>query len=529
MNVDSEVGGLQDEKNEIKERPVHLRYKSLQDGTLTENCHFQAHDYKPPVPDPKALSAKASDFILGVGYGKLTHQSSKANYSRSNKTSGRKQGAFGSSRHLMYPEKTGKTPPGAAKIQALLQEMQPFPPFTPSTHVKHLSDGSGYADSNSGRVYLMSPITTPSPQTRRLIDVYLDKKKKDVVINAQGITRNRVSDCFQTLDEYGKVKITLPDNDHLLNEIGALDNISKKRFWETNIVEIEVDLRNMTAAVTEEKSEDPMDKDGVRAGNGKGKGVEVYVPTVMDQMTQLGKDFFKYATTIRISIHFQTPCDGSIAPNASFVANKSGKWNYPDHKISVGTPGFAMIEELSAKLNELQSVESIEVVVHNAQASTTLPFTLEQLYYALPFYDLDFTGWQLKWQGNYMTEAVDVGHFPTILLDKERNKWLWEKRKAQQEKDRQGHQERLETEERVKRLGEPYGPPKMSAFVDGEGRLYQPYNISPVPRPKAAPVAVAELAQTANPTEKPKPAEKFIPKRSEKTRKRSVKKIPGQI
>ena len=29
-----------------------------------------------------------------------------------------------------------------------------------------------------------------------------------------------------------------------------------------------------------------------------------------------------------------------------------------------------------------------------------------------------------------MSEPVDVGHFPIILLDKERNKWLWAKKKA---------------------------------------------------------------------------------------------------
>ena len=439
MIIDGEVkisieGTGLEEANDGAKQLRGLSLKSMRNKRLEENHYFQgAEDLKmlkkeieKTAVTSKTLSATASHFVPGVVHGKH-HQPEAASSSQSKKSPNRKQGQPGAFRPTRHNKRRHKPSPDPAKIHGCIPEMQPFPSFTPNTHPKHPSDDSTNSQPSSGGVSFSTVLTTPQ-SLRRVIDIRVNKKKKDIVINANSVYRNRVNNCIQTLTAEGDIVINPPDlfnPGNILNEIAALDDNAKKYYWQTNVVQIEVDLRNIPTIVDGKKDiakvvaaeTDVNDKS-------KGKEVAAHTSTVMNQIARLGPDFYDYATEIHIDIQFPAPHNGFFDPRAPTITNKQGKWIYPDHSVSVGTPGFAILEKLAAELDKVVSIKSLDVILHNAHASATVPFTLEQLYYALPFYELQFTEWQLKWQGNYMSEPVEVGHFPLILLDKERNKWL---------------------------------------------------------------------------------------------------------
>ena len=530
MIIDGEVKisikegtGLEEAKDGPKQL-LGLPFKSMRNKSLGENHCFQgAEDLKMlkkkemeknAVATSKPLSATASHFVPSAVHGKH-HQPAAAGSSQSKKSSTRKQSQSRASRPTRHNKRRPKPSPCPAKIDGHIPEMQPFPPFTPNTHAMHPSNDSTDSQPSSGGASLCTALTTPQP-LRRVIDIRVNQKKKDIVINANSVYRNRVNNCIQTLTPEGDIVINPPDPfnpGNILNEIAALDDYAKKHYWQTNIVQIEVDLRNIPTVVVDEKKGDAsIEKKGIAKvvaletkvnDKSKGKEVVTHTPTVMDQITRLGPDFYDYATDIHIDIQFPAPRDGFLAPRAHTTANKQGRWIYPDHNISVGTPGFVILEKLAVELDKVVSIKSLEVILHNAHASATVPFTLEQLYYALPFYDLQFMDWQLKWQGNYMSEPVEVGHFPLILLDKERNKWLWGKKKAAQEKERLERLAQNKIDEKVFITYSTIGP-------NAPLPLFKP-----VPKPAPKPVANPGTKPTERHTVLlPLPPFKHLPKPS---------------
>lgn len=499
--------GHEEAKDGPKQLPG-LPFKSMRNKSLEENHYFQgAEDLKmlkkkemekKAAATSKPLSATASHFVPGTVHGKH-HQPAAAGSSQCKKSLTRKQGQPGAFRSTRHNKRRPKPSPGPAKVHGFLPEMRPFPPFTPNPHAKHPSNDSTDSQPSSGGGSLSTLLSTPQ-SLRRVIDIRVNKKKKDLVINANSVYRNRVNNCIQTLTPEGDIVINPPDPfnpGNILNEIAAFDDNAKKNYWQTNVVQIEVDLRNIpTVVVNEKKGDANVEKKDIAKvvaaetkvnDKSKGKEVVAHTPTVMDQIMRLGPDFYDYATDIHIDIQFPAPRDGSLAPRAHTVTNKQGKWIYPDHSVSVGTPGFVILERLAVELDKIVSIKSLEVILHNAHASATVPFTLEQLFYALPFYDLKFMEWQLKWQGNYMSEPVEVGHFPLILLDKERNKWLWEKKKAAQEK------------ERLERLAQQKIDKKVFITYSAIGPNAPLPLFKPVPKPAPEPVA----NPATKPTKKP--------------------------
>ena len=430
-------------KNKEKEVPQNLRFRSYATNTL-DTKNFQPPGYIPkkvqPVAKADVLSAKSPAFVPGVPQGKETQQPAAASASRAQQTAVNKpghDGAFGSTRQ----SKVAPNPSaGFGNFQDLVKE---FPPYNPAHHAKHLSDGSNLTSPSASAISAATSRTTTnsSPyKTREGVIVRVDRTKKDFVIRANGLSRNRVH-----VDEFMMPNGNLILQPHpgfnpadVLGEIAEKNEADKEHFWYNNHVQIVVDLRGLLAVtVTDNK------------GDAKGKGKEVVAvspPTVIDQISKLGKDFYKYAVNITVSIIFPPTRDGSVAPRPQNISDKHVKWVYPDYSIAANTTGFAIMQQLVAKLDKCVSLQYLEVIIHNLNACSTLPFTLEQLYYALPFYDLHFEEWELKWQGNYMSEPVDVGHFPTILLDKQRNKWLWAKKKAAREAEATARkeQERIE-------------------------------------------------------------------------------------
>ena len=73
------------------------------------------------------------------------------------------------------------------------------------------------------------------------------------------VRRNRINNYLQALQPNGRYAVERPSSlnpGNILNQLAPLDEGAKKRYWETKIVKIEVDLRHIPATAIEEKKED---------------------------------------------------------------------------------------------------------------------------------------------------------------------------------------------------------------------------------------------------------------------------------
>ena len=107
----------------------------------------------------------------------------------------------------------------------------------------------------------------------------------------------------------------------------------------------------------------------------------------------------------------------------------------PNTKAQMETTAFKAVERVANKLKELTSLARLEIVLRTP-AHTHPPISLEQLNYALPFYELPFTDWELKRQNTYMSRPEMVRGWPISYLDIERFKIDREIAKAVCEKER---------------------------------------------------------------------------------------------
>lgn len=300
------------------------------------------------------------------------------------------------------------------------------------------------ASSNSS-VSTTNTATSQDAARIRAKFIRADEKKKDFIICAAGVIRNRfhVDELTPVDDKLVHPPNQLSDPTNFLGEIAKMDEMGKQNFWKHHHVQIIVDLCNITAVAIPatggaEGQEVKVDI--------KCKGKEVTTrPTVLDQISKLGKDFFKYSVRITVDLIFP-PIRNTSPAARPFGPRVFSSKDHVDFSMVINTEGFKIIQKLAAKINNCVSIKFLEVILHNPGASTSLPFTVEQLLYALPFYELRYEDWLLRWQAHYMTTSVDVGHFPIVLLVKERNKWLWAQRKAEERAEIKARkeQERIE-------------------------------------------------------------------------------------
>lgn len=413
MNVKEQTAttatGSTEVGDESKPIPANLRFRSFGTGTL-DTTAFQPAGYIPkqvqPVASPTELSAKSPDFVPAPP--------GKSNQKAVVTSSGTRQS-------YSTPQKKPQSSAAMSKLQHVLKE---FPPYNAARHAKHLSDiSSGQSSASAMSVGTSRTTTSPSPVKVRESIVRVDSKKKDFIICATGVSRNRFHvDELELFDGKLVYQPNTPFNPvNLLGEIAEKDEADKEHFWANHHVQIIIDLRNVpTAAV-------------MGTVDTKGKGKEVISPhTVIDQIEKLGSDFFQYATRITVDLIFPPLHDTSSAARPYGPRAFSSK-DRVDFVTVVNNKAFKLIEEVAAKLNNCEIMVFLEVILHNPNASTSLPFTVEQLLHTLPFYELRFEDWKLRWQANYMTTPAEVGHFPIILLDKERNKWLWAQRNAERQ------------------------------------------------------------------------------------------------
>jgi hypothetical protein len=396
-----------------------LKFRSWKTGTL-DSTAFQPPGYSPRKIESatvsKGLSTQSSEFVPAAQVNK-TDKEAIAGSSDSRQTSHKK------------PQNLSD---GVKEIQNLIYKMQAFPAYNVAHPAIHLSDVS-FAQSNAAAVSVTTsgPTTSFYPVKVRESIVRVDFKKKDFIISANGAFRNRFHvDELELVDGKYIYQPKAPfDPTNAFGEIADLCEAGKEHFWVNHHVEIIVDLCGFISAAVIESKGDSKGKFATFDVKEKGKEVVTSI-TIIDQLAKLGKDFLNYTTRITVDLIFPPPRAGSVAvrPYGARVISSNAHFG-----MVVNTAGFEIIQKLIAKLDNCVRMEFLEVIIYNPSASSTIPFTIEQLLHALPFYDLRFEHWKLKWQGNYMSTPVEVGNFPIIILDNERKRWLWHQNKVERE------------------------------------------------------------------------------------------------
>lgn len=142
-------------------------------------------------------------------------------------------------------------------------------------------------------------------------------------------------------------------------------------------------------------------------------------------MNQLGPEFAASTRTVFITVRF---------PEES--ATKAPEYLTQTLPQLMKSRAYRAMQSICDKLKEFTSLQRLEIVLCT-QAHARNPVALPQLHFALPFYELQFTKWQLKWQNSYMSHPELVRGWPITHLDIERSKIDRELARAQQEKERE--------------------------------------------------------------------------------------------
>jgi hypothetical protein len=318
--------------------------------------------------------------------------------------------------------------PAAERLKNLLATMpraphlprySPYGSIAQTTPSKHTETTLTTTYSKTTSTAVTTPIiadTAPSSHEVKTIRTFVtraDKSKKDVIITFSGITHNVVRvkqmcppsgvSYFVNTDEF------LPGNYNLVDALMKKTNKESIAFWTGNWVEIIVDINelNRDEGSKGKEHEDEILKKKIGA---------------VEMMKKLGPDFIKYTRTVILSIQFPQPAN-LRAPNK--ITNLT--------KAQQESPAYQAIQNIANMLKEFQSLKKLDIVLHTP-AHTRTPLTLEQLNYALPFYELPFTGWELKWQNTYMSRPETVLGWPIMYLDIERGKIEREIGRVMQEK-----------------------------------------------------------------------------------------------
>ncbi|KAJ8071536.1 hypothetical protein OCU04_001851 [Sclerotinia nivalis] len=259
-----------------------------------------------------------------------------------------------------------------------------------------------------------TPLSTPSPvvfptgpRPEKSRFGRADKKKKDIIITQLGVIRNlaRITERFTENGypyKHASADEFQPDVYDVADTVSKMPAKEREEFWAKNWIEIEVDLRSeeeeiCVNAQVEGEEEPRKDYD-----------------TLLKYIDNLGPDFTAHAKYMFVSIIFPSIPDADQSKvNSSVLGCQQ-------------THEFQHIEKLVAKLQHFPKIKRLDVILQTP-SNTKKPLSIPQLNLVLPFYDLGFTDWNIKWRTSFMTKAEPVGGWPIHYLDKERNRLLRER------------------------------------------------------------------------------------------------------
>jgi hypothetical protein len=389
-----------------------LRFKSWKTGTLIthngEPSHLSGLSIQPLLP-PKTvkslLSATSPAFVPA--------------------TQKRPQG----------PQQTATYPLAATsvdKIKSMLSNRFPIPVETPSPFRPRSHNANFFATptkSPSAAITVNSPheMTRLPQKAPHTFLTRADRERKDIIITSYGVTRNviRITERYlpnglqyrNFSDEYKS------SNYDLIKDVAGMTKNDRIEFWNKQNVEIIVDFRG--------EVDNKNINNGKQFGENGSKGKEVSQlgekEGIVAMIEILGPDFAAYTKNIYITVYFPTSKTRSSALKTIAKSNTTKEAHPTPKKLP---PTVAVTEAIVKNLHNFSRLEKLEINLHTP-ANNKTPLSIDALDHLLPFYDLAFTDWEIRWQTDYMSRSEPVKGWPIFYLDRERNKILWEREKKQ--------------------------------------------------------------------------------------------------
>jgi hypothetical protein len=230
-----------------------------------------------------------------------------------------------------------------------------------------------------------------------------DKALREIVITAAGVSRNHTRKTTRFVPD-GTTFITFshdfdaPKYDFLA-DFEAMTHDKRWEFLKHNAVEIVVDMDSFLQKV-EQKYE----------GKGKGKASlqeimdQEPAPTVIDTIQLLGPEFIATVQKLTVTLAFTTPAEPHTIANSGGVQQDPKKAGIPTGpkkrskepaiacQPQTESPAFKHLEALVNELHKFVYLRQVTVNLRVPQ-TTNKPFTIPQLMFVLPFYDMTFTDW----------------------------------------------------------------------------------------------------------------------------------------
>jgi hypothetical protein len=365
-------------KEKLDNQPIGLPFRSYQTGTLkTDNfdpsLSASAGQALPPTMSKKKLSGASPAFV----------------------PANRKQ--FNSS-----PKSVGQTSVTGLSSQSSpsgYSYKQSSSAFTTPTKV---ASTVVTTPSTTGYYRSGSPVKAPRSFLTRA-----DKSKKDIIITSSSITHNIVRITEKQLPTgfpyQHRSEEFNPEKYNVVDVVSKMDIKERKDFWEKNWIEIIVDLDEFTDASDSSKVEN------------KSQGLVVKKQNpIVAMMDKFGPEFYEYAHTVFITI-----CIPASMSTSDANTNKTTTASFTKAQQESGP--FQAIQSLVTALHQFTQLTHLSIILRTPSNART-PLSLSQLNLALPFYELAFTDWDLRWQTSYMSRSEQVRGWPITYLDKERQK-----------------------------------------------------------------------------------------------------------
>lgn len=359
-----------------------LPFRSYQTGTLHTN-NFEpsgSTSTKGAVDAKNRLSAKSAEFVPST---QIARSFSEPSANAPKMT------------HLLSTRPAYK-PYVDLAVDTAYVETGPLHPSLPMGFTSRVLPGGKIAPPDT-------PIHISSYDTR------IDLSKKDVVFTNSSVTHNAIH-----MMEYcrpGEKPFSVPTdyyhpylyNFDEANDLASTDE--RIEFWSQNWVEIILDMGNLSDYLRE-----------------NGEFREPY-PGIVRQITHLGHELPAHAQVVFVTINFPEETSPRVPSQVKTCT-----------KEQMESLGYKAVQIIADKLKEFSALTRLEVILRTP-AHTQPPISLEQLNHALPFYELPFTNWRLKWQNSYMGRPETISGWPITYLDIERSKINRDNEKARREKE----------------------------------------------------------------------------------------------
>ncbi|CZR56680.1 uncharacterized protein PAC_06569 [Phialocephala subalpina] len=290
---------------------------------------------------------------------------------------------------------------------------------------------------------------TPSPprfsaRSMKVFHLRGDKTKKDVVVTANDVIRNRVQIHQRYLEPDGLpydtvVNIYRPAVYNFLKDFH--DNFTgqqKQEFLLKTTVEIRVEIPEDYENPNIAKEKPKVTKVTVQA-NTMGKENETDESpkkysfstttsgerTVLDTLNELGTEFANNTKNLTVTLVFPRDPTTTTLNTAINLAPVEG--------APVGCATFNFLDKLCHYIDDNFSAITNLTVCLRVPSNTRMPLSMPQLYYVLPFYDLKFTNWYLVYLPDNLTNALKVEGWCVGMLDRERDRVVIKRMKKKQE------------------------------------------------------------------------------------------------